>query len=233
MLPAICIVNNRVYKIHTHTHKERKKDLEMEMYGQVVIKKDQMQHIGVHLLESEIVFGKLNGIIVTDQTRKIHITSQQWNQYIMVLYNFYSNVIITTGVKRREGPDLLAAYKAVYKILKGTGIKPVLQWLDNEATEVLIAKITVKGIEYQLTAPYDHCLNPKKWAIQSFKNHIMSNLKKNHEFPASQWFQILEQCEMTLNMLQKSRISPKLSVYTQRFGVFDCNSTLLEPIGTK
>ena len=42
-----------------------------------------------------------------------------------------------------------------------------------------------------------------------------------------------KQCKMTLNMLQRSRINPKLSAYMQMFGVFDYNATLLAPIGTK
>jgi hypothetical protein len=38
---------------------------------------------------------------------------------------------------------------------------------------------------------------------------------------------------MTLNMLRRSRINPKLSAYTQIFGVFDYNRTPLAPIGTR
>jgi hypothetical protein len=38
---------------------------------------------------------------------------------------------------------------------------------------------------------------------------------------------------MTLNMLRRSRINPKLSAYTQIIGVFDYNRTPLAPIGTR
>jgi hypothetical protein len=38
---------------------------------------------------------------------------------------------------------------------------------------------------------------------------------------------------MTLNMLRTSRINPKLSAYTQLFGVFDYNKMPLAPLGTK
>ena len=38
---------------------------------------------------------------------------------------------------------------------------------------------------------------------------------------------------MTLNMLQRSRINPKMSAYTQLFGSFDYNRTPLAPSGTK
>ena len=38
---------------------------------------------------------------------------------------------------------------------------------------------------------------------------------------------------MALNMLQRSRINPKMSAYTQLFGAFDYNQTPIAPLGTK
>ena len=38
---------------------------------------------------------------------------------------------------------------------------------------------------------------------------------------------------MTLNMLRRSRINPKLSAYTQMFGIHDYNRAPLAPLGTK
>ena len=89
-------------------------------------------------------------------------------------------------------------------------------------------------MKYQLASPYDHRLNPAECAIQSFKNHLISNLHGcDKEFPAYQWCQIIEQCEMTLNMLRRLRINPKLSAYAQLFKIFDYNETPLAPIGTE
>ena len=101
-------------------------------------------------------------------------------------------------------------------------------------SEGLINAIKKHDIKYQLAAPYSHRLNPAERAIQSFKNHLISNLHGcDKQFPAYQWCRIIEQCEMTLNMLRRSRINPKLSAYMQLFGVFDYNATPLAPIGTK
>ena len=106
--------------------------------------------------------------------------------------------------------------------------------MDNEASDSLIATITEKGMKYQLIAPYDHLLNPTERAIQSFKNHPISILHGcDKEFPLYQWCHIIEQCKMTLTMLQHLRINPKLSACMQLFGVFDYNTTLLAPLGTK
>ena len=77
-------------------------------------------------------------------------------------------------------------------------------------------------------------LNPAERAIQTFKNHLISILHgTDKHFPAWLWCQILPQVIITLNMLQPSRINPKLSAYEQIFRVFDYNRTPLAQIGTK
>ena len=89
-------------------------------------------------------------------------------------------------------------------------------------------------MKYQLASPHDHRNNPAERAIQSFKNHFISNLHGcDTEFPAYQWCRLIKQCEMTLNMLRRCQINPKLSAYIQTFGIFDYNQTPLAPLGTK
>ena len=103
-----------------------------------------------------------------------------------------------------------------------------------DVSELLIEAIESKGLDYQLASPYDHRLNPAKQQVQTFKNHLISNLHGcDTSFPAYKWCSIIRQCEMTLNMLRRSRINPKLSAYTQLFGMFDYNQTPLAPLGTK
>ena len=43
----------------------------------------------------------------------------------------------------------------------------------------------------------------------------------------------MHQCEKTLNMLQRSRMNPKMSAHTQLFGEFDYNRIPLAPLRTK
>ena len=89
-------------------------------------------------------------------------------------------------------------------------------------------------MQYQLASPHDHHLNPAERAIRTFKNHFTSNLHgTDRDFPAHQWCELIDQCVMTLNMLRRSRINPKLSAYTQIFGLFDYNKTPLALLGKK
>jgi hypothetical protein len=143
-------------------------------------------------------------------------------------------VILATTMKSRLAPDLVAAYNKLHQQLLDGGVKPVLQRLDNEISRVLIKAIKDKGIDYQLASPHDHRLNPAERAIQTFKNHLISILHgSDSNFPAWLWWQIIPQVIITLNMLRRSRINPKMSAYTQIFGVFDYNRTPLAPIGTR
>jgi hypothetical protein len=98
----------------------------------------------------------------------------------------------------------------------------------------LIQAIKDKGIDFQLASPHENQLNPAKRSIQTFKNHLIAILHGcNRKFPAWLWCQIIPQVVMTLNMLRRSRINPRLSAHTQIFGVFDYNRPPLAPIGTR
>ena len=52
-------------------------------------------------------------------------------------------------------------------------------------------------------------------------------------FPITQWDRLLQQAELTLNLLRKCRVNPNLSAYAYIFGNFDFNKTPLAPPGTK
>ena len=52
-------------------------------------------------------------------------------------------------------------------------------------------------------------------------------------FPLHLWCRLLDQAELTLNMLRTSRINPNLSAHEQLHGIHDFNATPLAPPGTK
>lgn len=214
----------------TKKNKNNVEDLEPELQRNATIKPDCKQRVGVHIVDIE----DLNGIIATDQTGRLPIISQQGNQYMMVLYNYDSNGILATGVKGRTNKKLIDGYEVLYDRLKKAGIEPVMQRLDNEASKVLVHAIETKNLRDQLSSPYLHRMNPAERAVQSWKNNFISNLHgTDSTFPAHQWDRIIPQCEMTLNMLRRSRINPKLSAYHQMFGLYDYYSQPLAAVGTK
>jgi hypothetical protein len=88
------------------------------LQGQAFIKKDRTERVGIHLVGIE----DLNGMISTDQTRRFPIKSLKGKSYIMVLYNYYSNVILAETMKSRKAPDLVAAYNELHQQLLDGGV---------------------------------------------------------------------------------------------------------------
>ena len=91
-----------------------------------------------------------------------------------------------------------------------------------------------EAIKYQLVPPHIHRRNAVERAIQTFKSHFIAGLcTTDPEFPIQLWDRLLPQAEITINILQNSRINSKLSAYAQLNGIFDFNATLLAPPGTR
>ena len=191
---------------------------------------DKQRRVGVHV----IVFDELNGTIATDLCGRFPHMSNRGMKYILILYDYDTNAILAEPMKSREGQEIVRAYDILYTILIEAGVTPILQYLDNEVSSLLIASIKEKKLKYQLASPHDHRLNPAERAVQTFKNHYIAILHGSDErFPKYLWCRILPQAVMTLNMLRKSRINPKLSAHDQLFGTFNYNRTPLAPLGTK
>ena len=119
-------------------------------------------------------------------------------------------------------------------MLTQRGLSPQLHWLDNEASKALKNFITKEQMQYQLTPPHIHQRNAAERAIRAFKNHFISGLcSVDKTFPLHLWCRLLDQAELTLNMLRTSRINLILSAHEQLHGIHDFNATPLTPLGTK
>ena len=91
------------------------------------------------------------------------------------------------------------------------GLKPHLHWLHNEASKALKSFIDEQQATYQLTPPHIHQQNAAEHAICMLKNHFISHLcSVDKNFPLHPWCRLLNQAELTLNMLHTSRINQNL-----------------------
>ena len=85
-------------------------------------------------------------------------------------------------------------------------------------------------IEYQLVPAYDHRRNAAEKSIQTFKNHSKACLSfVNPKLPIKEWYRLLLQCEITLNLLHAARVNSKLSAYAYLNGKFGYNKIPLTP----
>eukprot|EP00957_Ditylum_brightwellii_P199624 15218256-Ditylum_brightwellii.AAC.1 len=75
----------------------------------------KIQHMFVVILEE--------GKVYSDQTGWFLHTSSKGTKYIMVLYVYNANDILTIGLKNRTEGELLQEYQLLYKYLQSKGYK--------------------------------------------------------------------------------------------------------------
>ena len=169
---------------------------------------------------------ELDRKMYTDQTGKFPVTSYKGNQYIMVLFETSSNIILVEAMRSRTSGEMVRAYQVLVDRLKVCNISPTRHILDNECSAELKEAIVDNEMTFQLVPPHDHRRNVAEKAIQTFKDHFVAVLCGTDEsFPLQLWCQILRQAEHQLNMLRKSRANPSISAFEQMNGPhnFDAN----------
>ena len=86
--------------------------------------------------------------------------------------------------------------------------------MDNEASKCIEGYILEIGAHYQLVELHNHRVNATKWVIWTFKNHFIAGLATTDpDFPLARWDDLLQQAEITVNLLCQSRLHPQLSAY--------------------
>jgi hypothetical protein len=106
--------------------------------------------------------------------------------------------------------------------------------LDNQASFALGNYLKKQGIDYQPAPPHIHRRNNSERAIQTFKDHFIEGLcSVDPNFSLKLWDKLLPQATITLNLLKKSRINPRMSTYAQLNGHFDFNRTPMAPPVTR
>jgi hypothetical protein len=176
----------------------------------------------------------ISGQVYTDQSGKIFVTSASGMNYIFLLYDYDSNLVWAIPIPSRSKLQLLQAYKTAFALLQSRGLKPQLQRIDNECSKILKAYMAEQQVDYQLTPKGKHARNAAEKGIQIWKDHFLAGMATtNPQFPLSRWDKLVEQSNITLNLLRASRVNPQLSAYAQVFGAFDYSKTPIPPPGMR
>jgi hypothetical protein len=85
---------------------------------------------------------QIKGQVYTDQTGKMLVPSVSGMNYCLILYDFDSNLIWAVPIPSRTKHQILKAMKQAFKLLESRGLKPQLQRLDNECSQLLKDKST-------------------------------------------------------------------------------------------
>jgi hypothetical protein len=156
------------------------------------------------------------------------------NKYILILYDYDSNSVLSAPIKNRGDKEMVRSFDFLIQSLIARGLKPHLQRLDDEASLALRNYLKKQGINYKLASPHIQRKNNTERAIQTFKNHFIAGLcSVDPTFPLKLWDKLLPQATITLKLLRKSRNNPRMSAYAQLNGHFDFNRTPLAPPGTR
>ena len=170
----------------------------------------------------------------SDLTGRFPFTSTRGNKYILIMYDYDSNCILAKPVKNRQAATLKDAFLDLYHRLLSSGAAPSFYILDNECSNDFKSALAKNEIAFQLAPPHQHRRNAAERAIQTFKNHFLAGLASTHpKFPVHEWDRLVNQAEMTLNLLRNCRINPKLSAYEYLHGNYNFTSTPMLPPGTK
>jgi hypothetical protein len=85
---------------------------------------------------------------------------------------------------------------------------------------------------HKLVPPNNHRRNIAKRAIQTFKNHFILILSGvDDRFPLSLWCHLVKPTEITINLLQQSNVTPKVSAYVHVHGQHDYMKHPFAPLG--
>ena len=106
--------------------------------------------------------------------------------------------------------------------------------LDNEFSQELELAFRLKNCNFQLIPPNAHRNNFAERSIQTWKSHYKAGLATcDPDFPLQEWDRLIEQVNITLNLLQSSCSNPKLSAWAFLVGEFNFNKAPLAPPGTR
>ena len=168
------------------------------------------------------------------QTCQYVVASNSGNNYILVLYDFDSNIILVKPLQSCTGPCILAGCQLLHARLVAAGLRPKLQRLDNECSSALKQFMIDKDVDYQLVPPNLYHQNAAECETRTFKNRFIAGIcGVDKDFPLHLWDKLLPQAELTLNPLRSSRLNPRLSAYAQLHGFFDFNRTPVAPPGIR
>ena len=92
----------------------------------------------------------------SDLTRKFPVQSDRGNNYILVVYHYDANNIMTTTLKNRRGPCIISGITKIHDKLRNRGLTPKLHIMDNEVSGDLKIYVEDSDKQFQMVPPHMH-----------------------------------------------------------------------------
>jgi hypothetical protein len=133
-----------------------------------MVQEDNCSYIYAAIMDTGQTYTNLTCIFPT--------TSLSGNKYILILYDYYSNSVISEPMKNRGDKEMVRACDLLIQSLIIHVLRPSLQNLDKEASLALRNYLTKQGTDYQLAPTRIHRSNNSERAVKTFKNRFISGL---------------------------------------------------------
>jgi hypothetical protein len=161
-----------------------------------IVQEDKCNFIYEAIMETNQIYKYLTGIFPT--------TSLSGNKYILILYEYDSNSVLSAPMKNEGEKDMVRAFKLLSHYLIIHGLKPSLKRLYNKASLALRNYLKKQVLDYQLAPRHIHRRDNAERVIRTFKNHFISGLcSVDTNFPLKLWDKVLPQATIILKLLRK------------------------------
>jgi hypothetical protein len=101
-----------------------------------MVQEEKCNFIYATIMETNQIYTDITGIFTT--------TSLSGNKYILILYDYESNSVLSDPMKNRGDKDMVRAFDLLIQSLIIHGLKPSLQRLENESSLALRNYLTKK-----------------------------------------------------------------------------------------
>jgi hypothetical protein len=150
----------------------------------------------------------------------------------MVNIHLDTNYIFCKLMKNRTEDEMINTYQHMVDRMKISRLGLKHHQLDNECSKNFTLCIRRNRMTHELVPPNNHRRNIAEQAIQTFKNHFVSILSGvNDRLPLSLWCPLVKPTELTINLLQQSNVTPKVSAYAHIHGQHDYMKRPFAPLG--
>jgi len=164
--------------------------------------------------------------------------SLRGNQYLLI--SEYRGYIHLEPQASRTSSDYIKSHAATTVFFRrhcNYHESPTILRIDNETSDALSSYIRNDlGMKLEYVPPGNHRTLKAERAIQTAKNHCISTWATTPEdFPVElYWDRILEQIELTLNVLQPYALNPQICAYEGIYGrPYNFNANPIAPCGCK
>jgi hypothetical protein len=177
--------------------------------------------------------GPIRGRLYLDSTGSLPTVSARGADSILVLTDAASGFIHLEPVAGRKAGSLTKAFRAGVTWFKDNGIDLAFLRLDNEVSNEMRQAAKGYQLELEVCPPGNHRANAAERHIRTVKDHLVSVLAATDEsFPPNAWDLLLQQVELSINLLRPCRSDQSISAWQRVCGPWDFRARPIAPMGT-